>query len=171
LYHGEYLGVRLSDVGFTGSEDFAVTVTIPNIPALDMVGQFGLYAGIKSDQNIRGGVIVAQGGEPGKYNQFLVNNRERDDHDFCQVGLLSTGTDLRLTLRRMGGKYSLAVENLTAGSTSTVTIPHPDFLDGSRDLFVGLFGANTQSDVRKTLVMKEFAVTVWTTSAAPSQAK
>jgi hypothetical protein len=170
LSHGEYLGVRLSDVGFTGTEDFAVTVTIPNIPALEVVGQFGLYAGTASDRNIRGG-LIAKGGEPGKYTQFLVNNGDGDDHDISLVGLLSTGTDLRLTLRRTGGKYALSVENLTSGSSSTVTIPHPDFLDGQRDLFVGLFGANTQSEVRKTLVVKEFAVTVWTTSPAPGQPK
>jgi hypothetical protein len=59
------------------------------------------------------------------------------------------------------------VDNLTEGSSSTLTIPHPEFLDGEADLYVGLFGANTQSDVRRTLVFKEFAVTVW---AAPAPA-
>jgi hypothetical protein len=78
--------------------------------------------------------------------------------------LLSTGDDLRLTLRRTGGKYALIVENLTDGSASTLTIRHPEFLDNERDLYVGLFGANTQSEVRKTLIIKEFAVTVWTLS-------
>ncbi len=83
------------------------------------------------------------------------------------MGLLSTGTDLRLTLKRLQGKYSLTVENLTDGSTSTLTIRHPGFLDGERELFVGLFGANTQSNVRKTLVVKEFQVTVWTAATEP----
>jgi ferric-dicitrate binding protein FerR (iron transport regulator) len=166
LHHGEYLGVRLADLGFTGPEDFAVTVTIPDIPALEVVGQFGLYAGVKSNRNIRGGLLSARRQEPGHYTQFLVNNKEGTDDDIYEVGLLSTGTDLRMTLKRIQGKYSLMVENLTTGSTSTLTIRHPDFLDNERDLFVGLFGANTQSDVRKTLVLKEFEVTVWT--AAPS---
>jgi hypothetical protein len=162
LHRGEYLGVRLSDLGFTGTEDFAVTATIPNIPALEVVGQFGLYAGASSARNIRGGLISSRRGEPGQYSQFLVNNRDGSDADIYQVGLLSTGTDLRLTLKRVRGEYALTVENLTTGSASTLTIRHPDFLDGERDLFVGLFGANTQSQVRKTLVIKELAVTVWT---------
>jgi hypothetical protein len=166
LHHGEYLGVRLADLGFTGPEDFTVTVTIPDIPALEVVGQFGLYAGAKSNRNIRGGLLSAMRQEPGHYTQFLVNNKEGTDDDICEVGLLSTGTDLRMTLKRIQGKYSLTVENLTTGSTSTLTIRHPDFLDNERDLFVGLFGANTQSQVRKTLVLKEFQVTVW--AAAPS---
>ena len=42
---GEYLGVRLADLGFTGTEDFEIRATIPDIPGLKVVGQFGLYAG------------------------------------------------------------------------------------------------------------------------------
>lgn len=167
LGRGEYLGVRLADLGFTGPEDFAATVTILNIPALEFVGQFGLYAGTDSAENIRGGLLSARRQEPGQYTQFLVNNHHGIDDDIYKVGLLSTGTDLRLTLKRLQGKYSLTVENLTDGSTSTLTIRHPDFLDGERELFVGLFGANTQSNVRKTLVVKEFQVTVWTAATEP----
>jgi ferric-dicitrate binding protein FerR (iron transport regulator) len=162
LWQGEYLGVRLSDLGFTGQEDFAIRVTIPDIPALESVGQFGLYAGADSKANIRGGVLSASRKEPGRYTQFLVNNDGGNDADYHQVGLLSTGSDLRLTLKRTAGKYSLTVENLTAGGSSTLTIRHPDFLDREADLYVGLFGANTQSEVRRTLVVKELQVTVWT---------
>jgi hypothetical protein len=164
LHGGEYLGVSLSDLGFTGKEDFAITVTLPNIPPLEFVGQFGLYAGARSDRNIRGGLISRR--QPGEYTQFLVNNNEGIDDDFGCVGLVSTGADLRLTLKRTGGKYALTAENFTAGSASTLTIRHPEFLDGERDLFVGLFGANTQSEVRKTLIVKEFQVTVWIVSPA-----
>jgi hypothetical protein len=162
LHHGEYLGFRLSELGFTGAEDFAATVTMPNIPELDMVGQFGLYAAAASDESIRGGLIISK--EPGQYTQFLVSNHKGSDNDPYKVGLLSTGTDLRFTLKRTQGKYSLSVENLTKGGASTLTIAHPEFLDGRPDLYVGLFGANTQSDLRKTLVIKDFQVTVWTAS-------
>jgi hypothetical protein len=165
LDRGEYLGLRLADLGFSGKEDFAVTVTIPNIPALEDVGQFGLYAGARSDRNIRGGLIGHK--EAGQYTQFLVNNKDGCDMpDICKVGLLSTGTDLRLTLERTRGKYALTVENLTSGSTSTLTIRHPDFLDAENDLYVGLFGANTQSEVRRTLTFKDFQATVWAVAPA-----
>jgi hypothetical protein len=145
---GEYLGVRLSDLGFTGKEDFAATALIPNIPALEFIGQFGLYAGTRSDNNIRGGVISRR--EAGSYTQFLVNNNGGRDTNAHFVGLFSTGDDLRLTLRRLGGKYSLTVENQTTGSASILTIRHPDFLDDAADLYVGLFAANTRSEVRRT---------------------
>jgi ferric-dicitrate binding protein FerR (iron transport regulator) len=166
LHDGEYLGVRLADLGFAGPEDFAVTATIPDIPALEFIGQFGLYAGAGSDRNIRGGLLSSRRGEPGQYTQFLVNNHRGRDRDLHEVGLLSTGTDLRLTLKRTGGKFTLTVENLTAGGSSTLAIRHPDFLDGERDLYVGLFGANTRSRVRKTLTVKDLAVTVWAVAPA-----
>ena len=60
------------------------------------------------------------------------------------------------------GHYALAVENLTDGGASTLTIQHPEFLDGQSELFVGLFGANPYTDVQKTLTVKDFSVTVWT---------
>jgi hypothetical protein len=165
LHQGEYLGVRLSDLGFTGKEDFAVTATVLDIPALEFIGQFGLYAGSGSNCNIRGGLLSRKRAEAGEYTQFLVNNRDGRDDDIGKVGLLSTRTNLRLTLKRTGGKYALTVDNLTEASSSTLTIRHPEFLDDEPDLYVGLFGANTQSKVRRVLVFSEFEVTVWTKSA------
>jgi hypothetical protein len=161
LDQGEYFGVCLADLGFTGDEDFEVTAMIPNIPALHRVGQFGLYAGVRSDRNIRGGLISKLEGE---YTQFLVHNNGGRDTDLYRVGLLSTGDDLEMTLRRTAGKYALSIKNLTAGGDSTLTIRPADFLAGAADLHVGLFGANTQSEVRRTLFVKQFKVTVWTRS-------
>jgi hypothetical protein len=161
---GEYLGVRLRDLGFTRSEDFEIRATIPSIPGLKVVGQFGLYVGSRSDRNIRGGLISWP--RPDTYRLFLVNNCGGIDSDLYEVGLMTTGDDLRLTLRRAAGRYSLVVDNLTRRSSSTLAIAHPAFLDAEADLYVGLFGANTQSDLRKTLTVRELSVTVWTPKAA-----
>jgi hypothetical protein len=161
---GEYLGFRLKDLGFTGEEDFAISVTIPEIPGLASVGQFGLYAGSRSDLNIRGGLLSYA--VPDRYRLFLVNNKGGIDSDLNEVGLISTGDDFQFTLRRTEGRYSLVVENLTKRSSSTLTISHPAFLDGVPDLYVGLFGANPRSDVGKTLTIKEIDVKVWTLSPA-----
>jgi ferric-dicitrate binding protein FerR (iron transport regulator) len=160
---GEYLGVRLRNLGFTGAEDFEIRATIPSIPGLKVVGQFGLYAGSSSDRNIRGGLISMP--EPDTYRQFLVNNSGGVDADLYEVGLMNTGDDLRLALRRIAGRYSLVVDDQTRRS-STLTIAHPAFLDGEADLYVGLFGANTQSEETKTLTVRELGVTVWTPQPA-----
>lgn len=157
---GEYLGLRLSDLGFTGREDFEVSVTVPNIPALQAVAQFGLYAGIRSDRNIRGGLISHT--TAAQYGQFLVNNDGGRDADLHVVGLLSSGDDFRLTLRRTGNCYALTVENRSTGGSSIVTIRHPDFLDEAEDLYVGFFAANPQGTVSAPLWIRELTATVWT---------
>ena len=161
LDQGEYLGVRLADLGFTGEEDFAVTATVLNIPTLKAwVGQFGLYAGVRSDKNIRGGVLSRW---EGRLTQFLVHNNGGRDSDLYRVGLVNPGDDLRLTLSRTAGKYALMIENLTTGNSSTLTIT-PPYLDGERDLYVGLLSANDLGWKAAALVFKEFKVTVWTRS-------
>jgi hypothetical protein len=166
LGRGEYPGFRLADYGFTGTEDFELAATFPSIPALAGVGQLGLYCGARSDRAIRGGVIVSDH-VPGQYTQFLVNNPDGNDTDTYRVGLNEAGTTLRMILRRTAGKYTLIVENQTVGFASTLAIRHPDFLDGEADLYVGLFGANTQSDVRRTIAVKDVKLTVW--AAAPAE--
>ena len=167
---GEYLGVALKDLGFTGREDFTISAEVPNIPTLDVVGQFGLYAGVRSDRAIRGGVLRQP--EADRYNLFLVNNNGGLDSDINEVGLTTTGDDLRFTLRRTGGAYTFLVENLTRRSTNALTIAPSPFLAETADLDVGLFGANTQSDLRKTLTIKQVEITVHTQiPAAPAPAQ
>jgi FecR protein len=156
---GEYLGFRLSALGFTGREDFTISVDMPDIPGLERVGQFGLYAGSSGSQAIRGGVLRQK---DGSYSLFLVNNVNGIDKNLHEVGLTNTGDHLRFTLQRDKGRYSLLAENLTRQSSSRLAIAHPAFLDPEHDLFVGIFGANTQSNVRKTLKIKELDVTVFT---------
>jgi hypothetical protein len=162
LWEGEYLGVRLAHLGFTGPEDFAVSVTFLDIPALELVGQFGAYAGPASDRCIRGGLISARPAGPGQYTQFLVATETGRDLRPVKVGLFETGTDLRITLRRTAGTYTLTVENLTTREASTLTARQAPFPDAEPDLYAGVFGANTQSEVRRTLVIKDFEATVWT---------
>ena len=41
----------------------------------------------------------------------------------------------------------MLVENLTRKSSTTLAIAHPAFLDDEADLYVGVFGANTQSEI------------------------
>jgi hypothetical protein len=157
---GEYLGFRLSELGCAGTDDFEISATIPKIPGLKEVGQFGLYAGASSLDSIRGGLLSSP--QPDRYGLFLVNNHGGIDSEPNEIGLMTTGSDLRLTLRRRSNRYSLLVENLTRGSSNTLTVAHPAFLDHEQDLFVGLFAANTQSDVSKTLTIEEVKLTIWT---------
>lgn len=155
---GEYFGIKLADLGFTGSEDFEIVADFPDIPALRRVGQFGLFAGSSSTKNIRGGVISKDKGE---YVQNIVNNNGGKDTDSVFVGLSATGDDMRMILRRKAGRYDLAVENRTRATTVTLATKQPAFLDNDADVHVGIFGANTRSNEPKTVVVREVRVTVW----------
>ena len=54
------------------------------------------------------------------------------------------------------------MENLTTGSSSTLAIRHPSFLDEEGDLLVGLFAANPRGEAGRTINVKDLQVTVWT---------
>jgi hypothetical protein len=160
LAEGEYPGLRLTDLGFTGEEDFEVSVVVPDIPGLAAVGQFGLYAGSRNDLCIRGGLISQR--TANRYSQFFVNNEAGLDQNAMYVGLVETGNDVRLTLRRRAGAYSLTVENLTSGASSALSIRPLASLATERQMFVGFFGANPGSEERQTLSITELSATVWT---------
>ena len=145
---GEYLGVRLADLGFTGAEDFAISATIPQIP------------GPRPRRPVRALRGVAERPEhPRRPDQPAASptatacswstTTAAIDSDLYEVGLDEHRRRPPAHPPRAGGRYSLVVENLTKHSSSTPAIAHPAFLDGERDLYVGLFGANTQSDVRQ----------------------
>ncbi len=168
LGSGEFPGLRLADLGCSGDEDFAIAATLPNIPGLDYVGQFGLYVGAGSDQVLRGGLIRHEA--PDHYRLFLVNNHGGRDSDLEEVGLTNIGDDLRLILKRVAGAFSLVVENQTRHSSSTLAIAHPSYLDGHRDLYVGIFGASPKTQPR-TLTFRHVEVTVWGVKDGPVPAR
>ncbi len=164
LDRAEFPGVRLADLGFTGAEDFEVAVTAADIPALGFVGQFGVYAGVGADWAVRGGLVGGRAAD--SFRQFVVNTRGGRDKDALFVGLGSPGDDLRLALARTAGRYALAVENRTAGETTTLSIRHPEFLDGRADLVVGLYAADPRGADAAAVTFGGFAATVWVPGGA-----
>ena len=160
LVNGDYIGIKLSTLGFSGSEDFEVSTRILNIPELKDFGQFGLYIGTRSDQCIRGGMIKWRGNSV-KHNLFLVNNSGGKDRDGNKIGYIYAGSNIELTFRRIKNRYSLRVTNLDDETSNTLEIRHPEFLDGQTDLQVGLFAANPFSSKHETIAVDQFSVTVW----------
>ena len=160
---GEYFGVRLADLGFTGTEDFEITITLLDLPDLGTFDQIGLFAGRDTGRNIRGG-LIGHSEQPGKATQFLVNHEYVIDKHQQFVGVSPQQSDIVLTLRRSNNRYSLISENRTTGASVAVTTTHPAFLDDVKDMHVGLFGANTRTQESRKMVIKDFKVTVWTVS-------
>ena len=161
LDQGDYFGIELSQLGFTGNEDFEVKTRILNIPDLKDFGQFGLYIGTKSDSCIRGGMIKWSGNAV-NHNLFLVANSDGKDHDGNKIGYIYAGSNIELTFRRIKNRYSLKVTNLDDETSNTLEIRHPAFLDGEPNLQVGLFAANPFRNQHATIAVDTFSVTVWT---------
>jgi hypothetical protein len=161
----EYPGMRLADLGFTGAEDFEVAAVVQDVPKMEFVGQFGVFAGVSSDWAVRGGLVSQR--EPDSYRQFAVNTRDGRDKDAYFVGLGSPGDEIRIQLNRIAGKFSVAVENRTSGATSTLAIRHPEFLDGRGDLIVGIFAADPRGKDHKAVRFASFSATVWNVLPAP----
>jgi len=160
LEEAEFPGIHLSDLGLRGKEDFKVAVTLQDIPKMDFVGQFGVYAGTSNNWAIRGGLVSQP--EPASYRQFAVNTRDGRDKDAYFVGLSTPGDEIRIQLNRTGGKYTMSVENRTSGATSTLAIRHPEFLDGHSDLTVGIFAADPRGMNHKAVHFGAFSATVMT---------
>jgi len=159
LNQAEFPGVRLTDLGFTGSEDFEVVAAVVDVPAMAFVGQFGVYAGVEADWTVRGGLVSQR--EEDSYRQFVVNTRDGRDKDAYFIGLGAPGDELQMRLSRIGGKFSMAVENRTSGATSTLATRHPEFVDGKADVVVGVFACDPRGKEHKAVRFGEFTATVW----------
>lgn len=159
LDQAEFPGVRLSELGFTGGEDFEAVVALADVPAMAFVGQFGVFAGTTAEWAVRGGLVSQR--EPDSYRQFVVNTRDGRDKDAYFVGIGAPGDDLRVRLSRTGGKFAVAVENRTTGATSTLATRHPEFLDERSDLVVGVFACDPRGMDHKTVRLAAFSATVW----------
>jgi hypothetical protein len=163
LDQAEFPGVRLADLGFTGSEDFEVTAEVADVPTMAFVGQFGVYAGVSGEWAVRGGLVSQR--EADSFRQFVVNTRDGRDKDAYFIGLGAPGDDLRMRLARTGGKFSMAVENRTSGATSTLAIRHPEFLDGRAELVVGVFACDPRGKDHRAVRFSAFSATVWIPSS------
>jgi hypothetical protein len=171
LGQGEYIGIRLADLGFTGSEDFAVSAEFTDAPALEEVDQFGLYAGSRSDCHIRGG-LIRPGGKRGigDSTEFLVQNNGGTDANLSMIGLVRPGNKIAMTLRRVGGKYSFSIEDRATAVVTELSIRHPNFLDAETDLHVGLFGATPWRMYPRNILVEKFTATVWTVTSRSRKA-
>jgi hypothetical protein len=127
------LGIRLSSLGFSGSQDFKVRVKFINTPAMGGADQLGIFAGASSTQLVRGGRI-------GTNAALGVNTNGNNDSDGVFPGdqaSLAAGKPMTVELSRTGGVWALSVHgvDITPGV-------QPIFLNGLTDLTVGFYGSD-----------------------------
>jgi len=155
---GEYLGVSLSDLGFTGHNNFSIQAKFQNVQYAAPFDQFGIYVAADSKYAFRIGWINS-----GSPNTIAVNTYNgKDSFGYYEPSLAPTvGDTVGLTLQRGSGVFRAHIYNLTHPARSgDFVIYSPTYFNRLTNLYVGIFAANARNDVAKTLTVDEFKVHV-----------
>lgn len=161
-----YQGVNLPDaeapavfVPNVGSDNLRVSATLRGVTLPSGQDQLFLFAGNSAGETLRGG--------PHDGNLFfLIQNHAGsgglDDPLFVgSLNAFNAGDDLKVELRRTGGLWSLAWENLTSpgmdGVSGSYAVP---WLDTSDDLYFGVHAANAGSQTSFVARIDDFCVKV-----------
>lgn len=151
-------GASLAALGFTGSEDFAVTAVFAPLVGLQFIDQVGLYVGSSSAAVTRAGTIVF--GAPEYYSTHSQNGADNGGRFF---GFGFNGSDgMTVTIAREAGVWRYTID----GVDWTPVAP-PSFLDGLADLTAGVFAITPLNGNVKTLTLDSFSLVVATTEPLP----
>lgn len=151
-------GVALADLGFTGSEDFAVTAVFRPLLGLEFIDQVGVYVGASSAALTRAGTIVF--GAPERYS---VHSENGVDHDGRFFGFGFDGSDgMTVTLTRESGTWRYYVDGVEWNPLAP-----PAFLDGRADLTAGVFGITPLNGNPKSIEIDSLSVVVATSEPLP----
>ncbi len=170
----EYIGVPLSSVGVTSSEDFSVSLPLANVQYPNASDQAGIFIGTSGTQVFRGG-IANLAGTPFAFS--AQTNGSGDSNIQSIAGLApSPGDNIVLTLSRASGVYSLQLNNLTTPAKSgSIPITQPAFLTGVSGLVAGAFVVGPTETLQgfsitgpAQTVVSATTITTLTSSANPS---
>jgi hypothetical protein len=156
---GEYMGIKLSSLGFTGSEDFSVSATFLDSVFTENYDQFGIIIGGASDANVRMGPLFAGGSV-----MYCVSNIGYDAGGGVFDGTFAPlqGDDITLNISRQAGVYSFSITNLTTPALTgplSMQFP-PNFLNLASDLIVGVYAASAVNTNPKPVILDRFEVNV-----------
>lgn len=151
LPEGQFPGISLSTLGFTGAEDFSVTATFRNIQYSEPVDQFGVYVGVDSRTAMRAGYLHFGGSDA---RLFAVHTIGGLDVNLASFVGPRAGTDLEIVITRTDGIFSVQLGG------SQIPFEQPDFLNDFSDLTVGVFAGNPVNTNSKTGTVDDFSVIV-----------
>lgn len=146
-------GVKLSDFGFTGSEDFAVTAVFRPLTTLEFIDQVGLYVGATSNFMTRADTIVFAA--PERHSAHTQNGADYDGR-FYGFGL-NAADGMTITISRAAGTWRYLIDDLEWNPLSA-----PTFLDGRSDLVAGVFAITPLNANRKTIEVDSYTLVVAT---------
>jgi len=162
----EALGMNLSSLGYTGSEDFIVTASFNSLPSTENPDQAGIFIGQDSANLTRTGIITFAAQE-----FFSSHTTAGADNNGRFFGFGFDGSDgMNVAITRIGGDWRYFIDgvewqpNTAADGTGTPVDPtgangSPD-LDSQSDLTVGLFAINVINANSETYDVDSFRVIV-----------
>jgi hypothetical protein len=147
----EALGIPLSSLGFTGTQDFRIRAHFINMPAAAGFDQIGAYVGTSSTAVTRAALIGANRSALG------VNTNGTNDTNafFGAAGTAGAeGRDLTVEIERIGGVWAMYCNNAPCSPTAP-----PTFLDGVSTLQAGVFVLDGGAQgVHRTAVLDSFTI-------------
>jgi hypothetical protein len=161
----EMVGLNLSSLGFTGSQDFIVSATFDALPATTAFDQGGIFVGQSGAALTQAGYITFSDQE---YFSVHVNPNHNNGRFF---GFGFNGTDgMTVAITRISGDWRYFIDglewqpNTDGGGNGTPVDPtgangSPN-LQGLTDLTVGVFAVNVINGASETVAVDSFDVIV-----------
>lgn len=157
----EFPGINLSELGFTGTQDFIVTATFSNVPdntVLKSFDQLGLYVGRDSAENTQGMIINFD--FFGNDNEFASRNIRAGVEANGIFSLAPTPSgQVTFTISRSAGVWTTQLAGSFGVSTKNPSVSPQTFLGSDNDLTAGVFVVNT-ADPPYMVDLDSFAVSV-----------
>jgi arabinan endo-1,5-alpha-L-arabinosidase len=153
LATGSIVGHRLSEFGFTGTEDFVVAVEFEPITGLEDIDQVGLFVGTNGTTLTRAGVIIWGGTTPTRY--AVHTSGGTDTGLFLDEAGMNLSDGMTVVIARTDGVWSYQVEGLASNPPVGLAA-----LDAASDLTFGVFAVHPLNTTSKTVGVKSLSVSI-----------
>lgn len=155
------VGHKLSEFGYTGTEDFIVSATFGDLSALEHIDQAGVFVGTAANNMTRAGTILF-GTDA---NRLAVHTQSGSDNSGTFLSGLNLADGMSVTIVRQGGTWTYLVD----GVVTTPQVANASFLDSPTDLTVGIFAITPLNGNAKDVEVRNFTVTVLTDAAVETR--
>jgi arabinan endo-1,5-alpha-L-arabinosidase len=151
------IGAALASLGFSGTEDFAVSATFRALPTLQDIDQVGLFIGRSGSTLTRAGAIVF-GGVPEPFSVHTENGADRNAR-FSGAGFNGAG-GMRVAITREGGVWRYFINEAEWNPVSGGQKVEPAYLNGQGDLIAGVFAIHPLNNNPKRVELESFSLAV-----------
>lgn len=150
------VGLALSELGFTGTEDFAVAAVFRAPPTLGTVDQAGVYVGLDAANLTRAGAIRFGTAPEG----YAVHTAAGTDGGGRFGGAFTPTDGFEVMIQRVGGVWRYLVDGVEVTPQVGGVANAPGFLNGRAGLHVGVFAITPFNATPKVLRVESLRAVV-----------